>query len=111
MSKRKPQLYFQDILDSILKIEEFTKDFNFDQFQSDEKTVEAVIRKLEIIGEAVKNLPNETIENHPEIPWSKIKTMRNKVLHEYFGVDVEIVWKTIKEDLSSLKEQIKNIVK
>lgn len=110
MSKRKPQLYLQDILDSLAKIEEFTKDFTFDQFQSDEKTVEAVVRKLEIIGEAAKNLPNEVVKNHPEIPWSKMKSMRNKVLHEYFGVDVEIVWKTIKEDLPFLKEQINSIV-
>lgn len=109
MSKRKANLYLQDILDSITKIEEFTKDFTFDQFVSDEKTVEAVVRKLEIIGEAAKNLPKEIIEYHSEIPWSKMISMRNKVMHEYFGVDTEIVWKTVKEDLLPLEEQIKDI--
>lgn len=109
MSKRTPILFLQDILTSIEKIEDFTKNFTFEQFTNDEKTIEAVVRKLEIIGEAARNLPQETRDKYPEIPWEKMVSMRNKVLHEYFGVDEEILWKTINENLSPLKDQLKSL--
>ena len=107
MSKRESELYLQDILDSITKVEEFIKDFTFEQFENDEKTTEAVIRKLEIIGEAAKNLPEEARDKYPNVPWGKMIGMRNKILHEYFGVDTETVWKTITEDLPMLKKSLK----
>lgn len=93
-----------------MKIEEFVGDLSFDQFVKDEKTMEAVVRKLEIIGEAARNVPYDITNKHPEILWEKMVSMRNKVLHEYFGVDEEIVWQTIKEDLPMLKEQVKRLL-
>ncbi len=109
MSKRATNLYLQDILNSIIKIEEFIKGFSYEQFMDDEKTTEAVIRKLEIIGEAAKHLPKDFISQYSEIPWGKMVSMRNKVLHEYFGVDDEILWQTITHDLPILKSQLLNL--
>ncbi|MBI2599668.1 DUF86 domain-containing protein [Candidatus Daviesbacteria bacterium] len=110
MSKRLPQLYLQDIVESISKIEEYTKDLSFEDFSKDWKTIDAVVRNLEIIGEAANNIPKEAVAEHKGIPWHLMVSMRNKVLHEYFGVDVEILWKTIKEDLLKLKEQIAKLI-
>lgn len=109
MSKRESELYLQDILISIQRIEEYTKGLSSKDFEADWKTVDAVVRNLEIIGEAAKNMPEEIIEKYPEIPWNSMVSMRNKVIHEYFGVDVEILWKTIYEDLPLLKEEIGKI--
>lgn len=106
MSKRLPELYLQDIIQSISKIEKYTKDLSFEDFTKDWKTIDAVVRNLEIIGEAAKNIPKEVIEKHNQIPWHLMVSMRNKVLHEYFGVDVDILWQTIREDLQKLKKQI-----
>ncbi len=78
----------------------------FEVFIRDNKTMHAVVRNFEIIGEAAKNMPQELIAKYPEIPWKEMVSMRNKILHEYFGVDTEILWKTIQEDIPSLKEQI-----
>lgn len=110
MSKREFKLYLQDILDSITKIEEYIEGLSYESFGKDEKTIDAVVRNLEIIGEAARKIPSEFTAQHPDIPWEGMVSVRNKVLHEYFGVDLEILWKTIKEDLSGLKEQIKNLL-
>jgi uncharacterized protein with HEPN domain len=109
MSKREPHLYLQDIKDSVANIEEYTKDLTFDYFEKDHKTVDAVVRNLSIIGEAVKNLPEEIKLQYPDIPWHEIMGMRNKVIHEYFAVIEDTLWKTIKEDLPVFKEQINSI--
>ncbi|MBI2019669.1 DUF86 domain-containing protein [Candidatus Daviesbacteria bacterium] len=111
MSKREPLLYLQDILTSLSRIEDYTKSLSFDDLKSDWKTIDAVIRNLEILGEAARNIPEEIIDKYPDVPWGYMVSMRNKVLHEYFGVDQEILWKTIKEDLPVLKLQIEKIVK
>ncbi len=109
MSKREPELYLRDILDSIIKIENFVKNLSYEKFVESEMVQDAVIRNIEIIGEAVKNLPDETKKLQPDIPWNKIIDMRNKVIHEYFGVDTEILWKTITDDLPKLKQQVEAI--
>lgn len=109
MSKRTAQLYLEDILSSIVAIEEFTKEMTFQDFQNDKKTVDAVVRNLEIIGEAANNIPQELKENYSTIPWRDMISMRNKIMHEYFGVDTEIMWKTIQEDLPSLKTKVENL--
>lgn len=109
MSKREPELYLQDILDSIIKIENFVKNLSYEKFAENEMVQDAVIRNIEIIGEAVKNLPDETKKSYPDIPWNKIVDMRNKIIHEYFGVDTEILWKTITDDLPKLKQQVEAI--
>lgn len=110
MSKRSATLYLEDILTSIENIEEYTEDLVFEDFRNDKKTIDAVVRNLEIIGEAARNIPEELKSQHSKVPWEKMASMRNKVIHEYFGVDVEILWQTIKEDLPELKEQIKDSV-
>lgn len=110
MSKREANLYLQDIQESISRIESYTDDLKFDDFRKDFKTIDAVVRNLSILGEAVKNIPEEVKLAYPNVPWQEIMGMRNKVIHEYFGVDDEILWKTIKEDLPPLKKQIEEII-
>lgn len=111
MSKRDIKLYIADIITAAGKIEEYTKDLEFAQFAKDSKTADAVVRNLSIIGEAVKNIPDTVKEKHPEIPWEEVAGMRNKVIHEYFGVDEEILWKTIKDDLPVFKDDILKLAK
>lgn len=111
MSKREPHLYLQDILNSVNKIEKYIEGITIEEFNKDEEKIDAVVRNLEIIGEAARNIPQEIIEKHPEIPWEKMVSMRNKVLHEYFGVDEEILWQTVTEDLPFLKEQLQRLPK
>jgi uncharacterized protein with HEPN domain len=110
MSKRGAELYLEDIKNSIEKIEGYVAEIDFEKFSKDEKTIDAVIRNLEIIGEAVNNLPEEIKSQNPEIPWKEAVGMRNKVAHEYFGVDDEILWKTVTEDLPIFKEQISKLL-
>jgi uncharacterized protein with HEPN domain len=109
MSKRDPDLYIEDIRNSIERIESYTEDMDFDGFVEDPKTIDAVIRNLSIIGEAVRNLPEQLKSEYPGIPWKEIVGMRNKVVHEYFGVDEEILWETAKKDLADFKKQIAKI--
>jgi len=110
MSKREAKLYLEDIKNSIEKIEKYVSDTDFEKFSRDEKTIDAVVRNLEIIGEAVNNLPEEIKSENPDIPWKEAIGMRNKVIHEYFGVDDEILWKTATDDLPAFKEQISKLL-
>jgi len=103
MNQRVYSDYFEDILKSIKEIEQFVKNISFAEFINDPKTINAVIRSLEIIGEAAKNIPPKEKLKHPDIPWQKITAMRNKLIHEYFGVDLEIIWQTIKKDVPQIK--------
>lgn len=103
--------YIQDVLDSIKEIEEFVSDEKYEIFVKDRKTINAVIRSLEVIGEAVKNLPKDIKVRYPNIPWSKMSGMRDKIIHEYFGVDLEIVWQTIKQDLPKVRPLIEKVLK
>ncbi len=102
--------YLNDILESITDIKEFTDGMTIESFSNDRKTIKAVLRSLEVIGEAAGKIPSQIIENHPEIPWQEIIGMRNKLTHEYFGVDIDIVWQTIKEDLEPLDKSVRKIV-
>ena len=106
MSKRGDKLYLEDIKESIKKIEKYTKGMSFAVFARDMRTIDAVVRNISVIGEAVKNISKETKSKNPEISWREIIGMRNKVIHEYFGIDEEILWKTIKEDIPIFKKQI-----
>lgn len=110
MSKRPIKLYLSDIQTAIKKIEIYTKGLTYTRFRRDEKTIDAVTRNIEIIGEAAKHIPREIRLNHVEVPWKQIIGTRSKVTHEYFGVDVEILWKTVTEDIPTLKNQIGRIV-
>lgn len=103
--------YVADIIKSIDSLESFTKGMSYEEFIRDEKTVWAVIRGIEIIGEAVKNLPDHLKEKHPDIPWREMTAMRNKLIHEYFGVDVRVLWLTVQKDIPSVKPQLSEIFK
>ena len=92
MSKRQPNLLIEDIIDSSNKILEYTKGMSFENFTGDSKTIDAVIRNFEIIGEAANRLPEEFKEKHASINWHKIRGFRNRIVHDYMGIDYSIVW-------------------
>jgi len=96
--------YIEDIINSIKNIENFTEGMDFEIFEKDEKTSHAVIRALEIIGEAARNIPEEIRKKYPKVPLRDAVGMRDKLIHEYFGVNKKVVWNTIKNDLPILKE-------
>lgn len=111
MKKRTPIFFLKDIELSVNKILNYTQNMDFKAFKNDPKTIDAVERNFEIIGEAVKNLPDELTNNYPNIPFKQIAGMRDKLIHDYFGVDYEIVYKTIKDKLPEFKFQIEEIIK
>lgn len=106
---RNIELYINDIQESIHKIKEYVRGYDYERFVKDGKTIDAVIRNFSIIGEAASRIPREVQERHPQIPWYEIAGMRNKVVHEYFGINEEILWKTIQEDLPRLRRQLKEL--
>jgi len=99
-----------DILDSIEKVESFIEGFEFEDFSIDDKTIYAVILALEIIGEATKNLPDSLKKKYPEVPWRDMSGLRDKMVHEDSGIDLEAIWNIAEEDISSLKPLIVNIL-
>ncbi len=109
--KREYKDYLNDIYDSIGKIERFTENMKFSQFERDDRTVLAVVKALEIIGEAVKKIPMSAKKKYPQIPWKKISGMRDILVHEYFGINIKVVWKTIKEDIPPIKPLIHELIK
>ena len=109
--KRTYKDYILDAITSIQEIEEFTKGMRFETFVKDKKTINAVIRSLEVMGEALKKIPLELKEKYPEIPWKYITGMRDKLIHEYHGVDLEIVWEVIKREIPPLKPKFEELLK
>lgn len=100
---RDVQVYIEDIIDAINSIEAYTKDLTYEDFVSDRKTVDAVIRNFEIIGEATKQVPLSVRREYPKVPWRDMAGMRDKLIHGYFGVQLDVVWKTIKERLPAVR--------
>jgi uncharacterized protein with HEPN domain len=103
--------YIQDILDSIRDIESFIKGMTFEEFERDRKTINAVVRSIEVIGEAAKKIPAIITARHPAVPWKKMAGMRNKLIHEYFGIDLEILWKVAKKDIKNIRPAFRQILR
>lgn len=109
MSDRSPKLLIEDILSSAQKIQRYTAGMTFEQFTADEKTVDAVARNFEIIGEAASRLPSEFKSNFSTIDWDRIRGFRNRIVHDYFGIDYSIVWKIIEDYLPELDAELKKL--
>lgn len=103
-------VFLNHILDAINQINEYTENMTFEDFLETRLVQDAVIRQLEIIGEATKNLSSKTTENYPQIPWKEIAGMRDKLIHVYFGVDLEEVWNTAKRDIPELNRVVEIIL-
>jgi len=101
--------YLADILESALEVETFIAGMSYDKFLRDRKTINAVIRSLEVMGEAAKHVPEEIRVNYPEIPWKRMAGMRDKLIHEYAGVDLETVWDVATEELPALKPMLERL--
>jgi len=99
---RDRSLYLKDILNAIESIEAFMAGMDFEAFRTDDKTASAVIRKLEVIGEAVKQLPEEVRQRYPDIPWKQVAGMRDKLIHFYFGVEPALIWQIVNNRLPAL---------
>jgi uncharacterized protein with HEPN domain len=109
MSKRTPQLLIQDILESGSKILTYTEGMSFEDFVQDSKTIDAVIRNFEIIGEAANRLPDDFKDANPAVDWHKIRGFRNRIVHDYFGIDFNIVWNIKESYLPEALSKINNI--
>ena len=110
----RPQRSYRDYLDYILRaigeILSFVEDMDFETFRSDRRTNLAVIRALEIIGEAARYIPANERRRHSQVPWQEMVAMRNKLIHQYFGVDLEVLWRTVQEDLPPLRDEISRVL-
>lgn len=104
------KLYLKDILAAMDSIEQFVAGMDLETFRADDKTTSAVMRKLEIIGEASKRIPDAMRRDHPEVPWKEMAGMRDKLIHFYFGVDYGLVWKAIKERLPRIQTELRKMV-
>lgn len=107
--KKDDSIYIEHIIKSLNKISEYTEDYSIETFLKSDKTQDAVIRQLEIIGEATKKISNETRTKYPEIPWSDMAGMRDKLIHDYIDVDLWVVWQTAESDVPELKSLINKI--
>ena len=104
--KKDSSIFIEHILENIEDIESFTKNVNKKSFLENKEKQNAVIRSLEIIGEAVKNIPQSIRAKYPKTPWKEIAGTRDKISHHYFGVDLVLIWKIVKENLSELKKEM-----
>lgn len=110
MPPRDWHLRVEDMVDAVDAISSFVKDMSFELFCQDRKTVDAVVRNLQVIGEAARALPEQVRQQYPDIPWNNIVGMRSVLVHEYFGVDFDILWTTIQNDLPPLRTRLQSIL-
>lgn len=111
MSKNRDEVYLSHVLEAIKKIEKYLRGVDFEKFKKYDILIDAVVRELEIIGEATNQLSDQFKEKHHKILWHQVIGMRNQLIHGYFDVDLEVVWTTCKEDLQGFKKQIKKLIK
>jgi uncharacterized protein with HEPN domain len=111
MSKREWKLFVEDILESINLIEKYIEGVEEKDFNSDRKTIDAVVRNLEIIGEAAKYIPEDVKYKFSDVDWKGVLGLRNRIAHEYFGISVSIIWDIITKELPLLKEQMEKVLK
>jgi uncharacterized protein with HEPN domain len=109
MSKRPIPVLIEDMWEAIERIEQYTRGMVSAVFGEDRRTSDAVVRNLEIIGEAANRLPDDFTQHHPEIEWEQIVGLRHRIVHEYFGIDLEIVWQILQRDLPALKSRLQRL--
>ncbi|MCM2333018.1 MAG: DUF86 domain-containing protein [Anaeromyxobacteraceae bacterium] len=109
-SNRDWRLYADDIIESCGKVRRFIAGMTYEAFVADERTRDAVIRNLEVIGEAAKNLPDEVIGKAPEVEWRKVRGMRDVIAHGYFGLDMKVVWDTAKTKVDELQAAVRKLM-
>ena len=102
--------YLEDILDSMEKTQKFIENMSYNQFSQDDKSIFAVIRALEIIGEATKNIPDNVRRINPDIPWRDMAGMRDVLIHDYFGVDINTVWLTVTKKIPEIKPRVQKML-
>ena len=110
MKERDYRLYLQDIFECIERVENYISGLSYEEFAHDQKTVDAVLRNIEIVGEATKHIPDDIRNKYPDVPWRKMAGMRDKVMHSYFDVIYTIVWETATHDLPSVKSGIREVL-
>lgn len=110
MSPRNWEFRLEDIAESLSLIFEYVAGMDFVSWSKDRKTIDAVVRNLEVVGEAATHIPEEIQERYPAIPWNSMKGMRNVLIHEYFGVDTDVLWQTIQDDLPALLTEIQMVL-
>jgi uncharacterized protein with HEPN domain len=109
--RRETTLYLEDIVDVCRRIEQYTDGLSFEDFEADQKTIDAVIRNIEIIGEAARNIPADVRAQMPEVAWIDAADMRNAIIHAYFAVDLDIVWDVVKTKVGPLASQISDYLR
>jgi len=109
MPKRDPDLLLEDIRTALARIGRYTSEMQREQFLVDEKTIDAVVRNLEIIGEAVRWLPDDFKLQHGAVPWGRVAGLRNRIVHDYFGLDLEIIWQVLQSSLREFEQRLDQI--
>lgn len=108
--KKDEAVFLRHMLDAIESIEEYTRGVSFERFMADPEKQDAVVRRLEIVGEAARNVPSEFQERHDEMPWADVIALRNRIVHAYFAINLSIVWDVVQHDLPRLKDQLETLL-